>query len=80
LGFALTDSGYSWALLVRFREGYATDAGREICRNLLTLALWQAWAGCTPREDEVFERVQTREAEATIRRIRPTILDMLDQG
>jgi hypothetical protein len=78
-GFALTEDGYSWALLIRCRENYATEAGRETCRNLLTLALWQGYSG--KKQSAVgdgFEAWQSKESEQVIATLRPKLLALLD--
>ncbi len=79
LGFSVTEDGYSWALMVRFRDGYNTAVGQETCRNLLTLTLWQGWTGKEQSAiGQGFEECQSREAENVIDALRPKVLALLD--
>jgi hypothetical protein len=78
LGFANTEDGYTWGMLVRFLKGCETSEGQAFCRKMLTLALWEVWGGASKHPGEVTSAgTLGKEAEETIDRLRPKILQML---
>jgi len=81
LGFATTEDGYSWALLIRYRVDFDTDAAREACCGLLTATLWRTWMGLEDPvpEADPFENWQWDVAEAAIDVIRPKIIALLNR-
>jgi hypothetical protein len=80
LGFAVDSTeGYSWCMVLRFTEGFETRAGRELCRDLLTAALWQGWLGLDRDPvGQAFAGCQGGIAEEVIERLRPKILELLE--
>jgi hypothetical protein len=81
LAMGYTEDGYTWVMLVRFREGFDTEAGREMCRSLLTAAMWRRWIGSgEPPDRGAFEHFQGAHAETAIDRIREQVLDVLEEG
>jgi hypothetical protein len=79
LGFGVDDEGYTWTMLIRFKQSYRTEAAAALRREGLALTLWRAWMGQRPGDQEAgfFERYQVAKADFVIQKMRPKVLQLL---
>jgi hypothetical protein len=77
VGFATSGDGYSWVMLLQMAKDYATQAGREAFRSLLTSAMWDGFGDSKPGHAGSIRQVQEPIAEVVIGRARPWLLELL---